>query len=467
MSAEEDAYQAALEIIAKARETGAREVNFDTSACQALRRIPPELGDLPGLERVNLHGTQITDLAPLSALTGLQRLWLDGTQITDLAPLSALSRLRSLRLGGSQVVDLRPIRDLSLTDSGRSVFGLHFSDTPATRMDAELARLAKIYDVEKRTRDTLAYLNALPPWPEPYTPNARPDGKLPEPIGGGEAPPNLPPARPAPLRVQEVDGMLRRESGESTLSENGQALAQQGWLALRDFFADLSTLRPRLHNLMPSMERALKRFETALDANFASMNAIALGIHGSRIVRLSGVMDQELSDEDAGELIEFSAAIIQFLERFDDWRAYRDAGLANPLSPDRVAKALPQITEVIEDLFDRDQIADEIPEILSAQAEASKDQPEDPIAARGLTDSLTNVLSALARTAIKAGKFVLNEVTGFPKLVLEKGKGLAATSLALSALEIFANKAAVLRGLAEAMPDKFGWLLSVLRYLGL
>lgn len=45
--------------------------------------------------------------------------------------------------------------------------GLVFRDTPATAQDPELHRLSLIDNDDQRTRDTLAYLKTLPPWPEP------------------------------------------------------------------------------------------------------------------------------------------------------------------------------------------------------------------------------------------------------------------------------------------------------------
>ena len=62
--------------------------------------------------------------------------------------------------------------------------GLNFSNTSATARDARLAELAEIKSHADRARKTLAYLRSLPPWPEPYTPGATPDGSPPKPIGG-------------------------------------------------------------------------------------------------------------------------------------------------------------------------------------------------------------------------------------------------------------------------------------------
>jgi hypothetical protein len=102
-----------------------------------------------------------------------------------LHPLAGLAGLRGLELDGCQVADLRPIRGLAKLGTNHPP-GLSFHDTPATRADGTLARLAGIEDTEARARVTLAYLNTLPPWPDPYTPSERPDGEPPQPIGQGE-----------------------------------------------------------------------------------------------------------------------------------------------------------------------------------------------------------------------------------------------------------------------------------------
>ena len=72
-----------------------------------------------------LAGTQVQDLAPLTALTSLEMLYLEGTQVQDLAPLAALTSLQRLGsqdgqrldLEGAQVNDLAPLQgpDVLLT----------------------------------------------------------------------------------------------------------------------------------------------------------------------------------------------------------------------------------------------------------------------------------------------------------------------------------------------------------------
>lgn len=135
------------------------------------------LAGLTELTDLRIDQTSVTDLTPLAGLIGLTRFRIDRTSVSDLTPLEHLKELQELLLHGTQVADLRPIRELTQFGTNSSS-GLSFTDTPATQRDAELARLAKIDDAAQRTRDTLAYLNTLPPWPEPLPwqiPDAVPD----------------------------------------------------------------------------------------------------------------------------------------------------------------------------------------------------------------------------------------------------------------------------------------------------
>ncbi len=214
MSDADRAYELAQAKIAKAKRTGTTGLSFFG---MSLDRLPPEIADLTGLQRLDLRNTQITDLAPLAGLTGLQRLDLNTTQITDLAPLAGLTGLQRLRLGNTQITDLAPLAgltglgDLTVDRTGVADLrplaefeklgtigapGLSFADTPATKRDKRLAELAQIQDAKERSRETLAYLRSLPPWPDPYTPEATPDGSPPQPIGGISTPPEQDPALP-------------------------------------------------------------------------------------------------------------------------------------------------------------------------------------------------------------------------------------------------------------------------------
>lgn len=147
------------------------------------------IAEMTRLRGLYLGNTQITDLKPLEGLTELQRLGLDRTRITDIAPLAGLPKLENLGLDYTRVSDLRPAA--AAMGETLNIFkhrDLNFADTPATKLDKQLAELARIKDNRERTRETLAYLRTLPPWPEPYTPAATLDGSTPQPIGGKAAP---------------------------------------------------------------------------------------------------------------------------------------------------------------------------------------------------------------------------------------------------------------------------------------
>jgi hypothetical protein len=90
------------------------------------------------------------------------------------------------------VADLRPIRGCAKLGTNGPP-GLRFPDTPATKVDGTLARLAGIEDAKDCARETLAYLNTLPPWPEPL------------PWVPPETLPDIAPSPPAPDPVPRID----------------------------------------------------------------------------------------------------------------------------------------------------------------------------------------------------------------------------------------------------------------------
>ena len=59
-------------------------------------------------------------------------------------------------------------------------------------------------------------------------------------------------------------------------------------------------------------------------------------------------------DEDADDIIEFAAALALFLERFEEWRSYRDAALTSPPSPESIEATLTETREITSDLLDDD-----------------------------------------------------------------------------------------------------------------
>ena len=98
--------------------------------------LPRLLGCLTGLKRLNLSGTQVRDLSPLSNLNNLKEFYLSGTQVRDLSPLSKLFDLKQLSLCNTPVHDLAPLSNLTglnwLDLSGTQVHDL----TPLSNLNA-------------------------------------------------------------------------------------------------------------------------------------------------------------------------------------------------------------------------------------------------------------------------------------------------------------------------------------------
>ena len=113
MSAADDAYAEAQRLIAKARASGATELNLNSDATRALTTLPPEIGALTALTTLDLMNTQVTNLAPLTQLTALTELYLSRTPVTDLAPLTQLTALTHLTLMNTQVSDLTAVTQLT------------------------------------------------------------------------------------------------------------------------------------------------------------------------------------------------------------------------------------------------------------------------------------------------------------------------------------------------------------------
>lgn len=505
-SAADRAYQAALREIAKVKDLGGMELVLSGGEFNSLDQIPPEIAEIKELWRLNLSDTKVVNLENLRSASALQTLWLTNTQIEDISPLEGLIDLEILRLSGTKVSDLSPVRkllnlkalslsatevadisplmglsyleDLSLDRSniedlrpiadmafpvGRLFDGLRFDNTPATRLDRKLDALSKIRQDEQRTRETLAYLKTLPPWPERLAWLEYREDKLPQEVS-------------APLQVVEIDGVLRPYIPPQGLPETSADMARQGWAAMRDFLADLSTIRPRIDNQLPNLARALGRFESALGASFDQVNAIALGTHGQRVIRLSDSAGETLSPDDTAELREFAAAIALYLERFPTWRAYRREALERPLSGEEVRKALPLVGEIVQALDDRIGIDPAIPGVLRDLGRAAHEDPADLVTSHGWLDSLGNVLSALARGLWSAARTTGRSLIGFVRQVGGKVSEKAADKIAdtilsspavVAAADLFFNKGQVLKAIATAFPEQFGWLANFLRALGM
>lgn len=113
MSDADRAFEAAERLIAEAAESGVKSLNFDREETRALTRLPDSIGTLEALRYLDLVGTDVTDLEPLSALTTLRSLKLDNGDFSDLSTLTGLTGLQTLRLDHTRVRKLTPISALT------------------------------------------------------------------------------------------------------------------------------------------------------------------------------------------------------------------------------------------------------------------------------------------------------------------------------------------------------------------
>ncbi|WP_299294486.1 leucine-rich repeat domain-containing protein [uncultured Tateyamaria sp.] len=421
------------------------------------------LAGLANLKMLYLSDTPVTDVAPLAELANLTILDLSNTQITNIAPLAALSDLIELSIKGSHVQDLRPLIGLERLGE-EAALGLLYESTPASRATPELTRLSHVEDDDhaKCYRDTREYLLTLPPYPEPL------------PWEVSEDKPDIPANRTAPLQVVEVDGVLHRASPGDGLPTDASDLARQGWQALREFLEDLEDQRVRIGNAMPPLERALTRLDTALTGDYAEMNAVAIGTHGNRVIRQAGLSDEVLDATDAADIQEFAAALALFLERFSDWRTYRDRALDHPVSAEDALDAAKEIEDVLRDLTDTPEVAPDIPQNLNDQIADVREAPDDPIPSTGLIASFSNVAAGLLGRIVpiwKACAAELKDIGGQSWGIAKKGiaatLGGSAVPLVLLGLDLLVTKGATFASLAAKFPTQLGWLQKLLQALGL
>ena len=265
------------------REEGRDILRLHGEPFRALARIPDEIETLPKLRVLNLENTSVVDLSPLTTLKSLKFLWLNKTAVADLSPIAGNRDLRTLQLTGSRVTDLRPLRDLSGlakgADGGFQYWnGLHFRSTPVTTNNAELARLAEIENSQTRTRETLAYLKTLPPWPEPLD-------TLDGPILTVEA--VLKSQSPLGWRFSPTDGAMQvyAEAAPTTaMQEQLAKMSGERAQALKKALAGAN------HGLRGEALQEASRFADLMDDGSRPLSVRSVELWGS-LVALGGLLD--------------------------------------------------------------------------------------------------------------------------------------------------------------------------------
>ncbi len=247
------------------------------------------IADLTALMSLWLSNTNVADITPVERFAKLQSLGLGELQIGDIMPLAGLEALQALDLSGTQVADLRLLRNMAKL-GGHKNTGLWFYHTPALR-DPELARLSEIEDDQTRTKETLAYLRTLPPWPEPLpweVEQTRKAAPAPDPalplrvVDGAIDLLSAPLERPEDdlLRTTLFDELEERVEDLIRISANQDDGIYREACRLRDRLqGGLSAMEPvRVHLCIEALRRAHRQLAPTADRDLAQTLAVVLDI---------------------------------------------------------------------------------------------------------------------------------------------------------------------------------------------
>ena len=83
--------------------------SLDLTDLPALRRLPANIGELPGLKYLQLRGTDVADISGVDALTRLEQLDMNFTRVRDLTPLLDHPSLKQIYMQGTWAADLSPL----------------------------------------------------------------------------------------------------------------------------------------------------------------------------------------------------------------------------------------------------------------------------------------------------------------------------------------------------------------------
>lgn len=448
------AYELAQAEIARAKAEGLSVLSFDSSAFRALDRLPPEIAELEALRRLDLDNTRITDVSPLSGLTGLRELWLNNSRVKDVSPLSTLGNLMALGLNRTDIIDvsplstltalsqlwldqtkvkdLRPISTLKVLSRTPERNGLTFVGSAACDSDLEIDSISEIEDHAERARVLFDYLED---WEPPV------EGLVPEQVS-------------APLRAGWVQDRLVELPPDDQDRALDEALAREGWEALREFFDDVrETLRK---DNLPNLTRAIDAFGRALGNQYEDVRPIALGTHGQRIIEISRNTDDMLLEDAGSDLRAFAATIDLMLGRFESWQRYRAQAAVQDFPP--VAEVLPQMRSVAMALPEVQQIEPALAQKFADLVEMVEDgDAPKRLSLLGVVTSLSNILSPLAAVALK----------GVRKLGTDLGKDAykkAIGGTVLVCADLFLNKGQAMLTLAQKFPQYLGWLEALVRF---
>ncbi|MEM1079276.1 MAG: leucine-rich repeat domain-containing protein [Pseudomonadota bacterium] len=135
--------------IERVNAAGEAALDFDKDWFHALREIPMQVAEVPGLQRIDLDTTQVTDITPLAGISGLQYLHLSNTQVTDIAPLAGITGLQNLSLSNTQVADIAPLAGIT----GLQILDLRNTQVAGVAPLAGITGLQRLYLTNTQVAD--------------------------------------------------------------------------------------------------------------------------------------------------------------------------------------------------------------------------------------------------------------------------------------------------------------------------
>lgn len=395
-----------------------------TLEANGLTALPAAVGRMD-LTSLQLWDQNLAEFPELRHMSSVENLTLGYCRLTKIPSwVGTLRNLQFLHLHSNQIHTLpRALADLS------DEIDLNLDNNP---LEPPLDDLA-----QQGTAALFAYLRTLP---------ASDDESLAS---------TLPEQRPAPLEAQIVEGRLTLSPAPAS------AEAMRRELAIMH-----AEVRKRAHkattligdNHAPVLD-LVRDYLDALGDDVGAMQGISLGFAGLDL-QIHGAAyrdDDDGSDrlypQQRAALDVLNAAHELLMRSVPEWQDYvLKSGAAPPIASQASDQAREIVGAIAQALRDQPKVADpNVPRALDEVARIAAHAPEPSVqlARHGLVDTGVNVLSLLAREAIRQIE------TEIPS---EARKWTARAALGAVAYGIFNGKAAELLALGQSLPKDFGWL---------
>jgi hypothetical protein len=403
------------------------------------------------LTGLDLDATFVSNLKPIATLSSLTTLRLSKTPVWDLRPLERLVEIDRLDLTDTQVLELRPLLNLRKLMHSPSGPGLTFANCKAAQNDSTIAEIAAIPDAKERAGTLFHYLET-----GQYVP-----------LAVNSATPNIPERRPAPLETEIVEGRMVRAGSVDLSPPDAMQRAEMGWQALQAY-TDSFAVSFSIDNYAP-LPGILRAFQDALGQAFDPKNQVAIGVFGSRVIRLSQNQDfmHSLPTGADTDLQGLAAQIALYTERFPDWNSYQTEAAAAPAAMERVAEEVQAFSDLSDSLTESAQTDQDVAEEFARELHIATGPEADEDSATALVASTRETLRTLGEDALigaKGKQLVRDSLADMDGVADTEWAKLKFWSGGWTLVLLKRNEQP-LRRLAVRFPERLGWIAPILDYL--